>query len=72
MSVRRTVLASTVFLLALVVVAGAAGKKPPPPPPPSDSPSAPTAKTLRSPLPAFVTSKFNPSSVRTTDPCEVR
>ena len=35
MSVRRTVLAASVFVLALVFIAGASAKKPPPPPPPT-------------------------------------
>jgi len=45
MTVRRTMLAASVLVLAFVFIAGAAaGKKPPPPPPPppSDGPSAPT------------------------------
>jgi chitodextrinase len=46
MSVRRTVLAASVLVVAFVFVAGAAAKKPqpqpPPPPPPSDE-TAPTA-----------------------------
>jgi hypothetical protein len=37
-----------------------------------ERPSSATAKMLRSPLPAFVTSRCDPSPLRTTEPCEVR
>ena len=45
MSVRRTVLAASVFALALVFIAGDSAKQPPPPPPPPPSEQSPTAPT---------------------------